>query len=161
MKTSLPNNIYTSQDLKALIIEVRRYAQWYRQTSVKNQVGGAHAADPLEVTAEASELINNWAKQQNLTADSLDKLISELEAYENKAPRIVITLAGPAPGSLKRSMAEWCRKNIAPNILVDFRFNATLLGGMVVQFGSHIHDWSFRRSIMANRDKFPEILRNV
>jgi F0F1-type ATP synthase delta subunit len=91
----------------------------------------------------------------------LDKLIETLEDYGTSAPIITITLAAPAPNSLKKTLIDWCRKNIAPNALIDFRFNATMLGGMVVQYGSRIYDWSFRRQILAARDKFPEILRNV
>jgi F0F1-type ATP synthase delta subunit len=50
---------------------------------------------------------------------------------------------------------------VAPNMLVDFKFNSTMLGGMVVQYGSHIYDWSFRQRILDARDKFPEVLRSV
>jgi hypothetical protein len=32
---------------------------------------------------------------------------------------------------------------------------------MVVVHGSRIYDWSFRRQILATREKFPEVLRNV
>ena len=70
-------------------------------------------------------------------------------------------MAGPAPAQLKQKIVEWCRKNIDGDILVDFRFNATLLGGMVVKWGSHVYDWSFKRQLMAARAKFPEVLRNV
>ena len=72
-----------------------------------------------------------------------------------------ITLAAPAGAGLKRTLAEWCRQNIDENLLVHFDFNATLLGGMVVNYGSRIFDWSFRRRILEDRAKFPEVLRRV
>ena len=53
-----------------------------------------------------------------------------------------------------------CRP-VAPDVLVNFQFNATILGGMVVRYGSHVYDWSFRRQILAKRDTFPEVLRRV
>jgi F0F1-type ATP synthase delta subunit len=84
-----------------------------------------------------------------------------LEDFSDSAPRVTVTLAAPAPNSLKQTIALWFRENIAPNTLVNFKFNSTILGGMVVVYGSRIYDWSFRRQILVSREKFPEVLRNV
>jgi F0F1-type ATP synthase delta subunit len=84
-----------------------------------------------------------------------------LREFEESAPHITLTLAAPAPNGLKKTLISWCRDNIDKNILVDFKFNATILGGMVVVYGSRIFDWSFKRQILAAREKFPEVLRNV
>jgi len=62
---------------------------------------------------------------------------------------------------IQKNLVNWCRENIAPNILITFQFNATLLGGMVIRHGSNIFDWSFRRQILAARNNFPEVLRRV
>jgi F0F1-type ATP synthase delta subunit len=74
---------------------------------------------------------------------------------------MTITLAAPATTGIKKQLTAWCRDNVAPDVLVRFEFNQTLLGGMVVRFGSHIYDWSLRRQILDGRTKFPEVLRNV
>ncbi|HET8709361.1 MAG TPA: F0F1 ATP synthase subunit delta, partial [Candidatus Saccharimonadales bacterium] len=92
---------------------------------------------------------------------SLDKNMRALEDYARTAPHLTITLAAPAPASLKQTLTAWCRQNLAPNMLVTFEFNSSLCGGMVVRYGSRMFDWSFRRQIMENKQKFPEVLRNV
>lgn len=161
MKFNSLDNISSPQDLKAIILEVRRYAKWFSQASVKNQVAGTKATEPLIISAAAAALINESANEKPVTTKSLDELIAGLEAMEAGSPRIVITLAA-APGvGLKKKLADWCRQNIASNILVDYRFNSTILGGMVVQYGSHVYDFSFRRQILAARGNFAEVLRRV
>jgi F0F1-type ATP synthase delta subunit len=161
MTLNLQNSIFTPQDLRALTMEVRRYARWYAQASVKAKVTGNAPTETLSISETAATLIREVAAEQHLTQKVLDDLITALDNLEKTSPHVTITLAALPSNSLKKTLTEWCRKNISPDILVDFRFNATLLGGMVVQHGSRIHDWSFRRMILANRSKFPEVLRRV
>jgi hypothetical protein len=126
-------------------------------------------ADTPTLTPAAKILLASWAAQVNagtnggqaLTSANLDELVLELQDIIDMAPTITITLAAPASAGIKKSLVTWCRANIAPDALVSFGFNATLLGGMVVRFGSHLYDWSFRRQILQNRAKIPEVLRRV
>ncbi len=161
MKLNPVESIISPQDLKAVILEVRRYAQWFSQASVKNQVTGIASTEPLVISTSAAALINESSKEKPITQASLDEIIAALEEMDTKSPRIVITLAAPPGTGLKKKLADWCRQNIAPGILVDYRFNSTLLGGMVVQYGSHVYDFSFRRQILAARANFAEVLRRV
>jgi hypothetical protein len=158
---NLQDNIYSREDLREVILEVKKYAGWYAQTAIKMQVTKNNTYEEPAFSPVAVNIINQWAKENPISQKSLDALIQALEDYAKSAPVITITLAAPVPNSLKKVLVEWCRKNIAPNALIDVRFNATMLGGMVVQYGSHIHDWSFRRQILAERGKFPEVLRRV
>lgn len=171
MKLSLPDSVSSIQDLRSLTAEVRQYAKAYSHAAIKQQLG-VPAADqpaPVAVSPACAELLNGWAgttkAAQNspatITAAKLDELIACLTELETTAPAITITLAAPAAGSLKQALVAWCRANIEANILVSFQFNSTILGGMVVRYGSRVYDWSFRRQILAGRDKFPEVLRSV
>ena len=161
MNLNIPDSVLSQQDLKAAILEVKRYTRWFSQNTIKAKVAGQTPSQPLVVSETAALLIGELAKKKPLGQNSLDELIVALTALETSSPRITITLAAMPAGNLKKVLVGWCRKNIAANILVDFRFNATILGGMVVRYGSHVHDWSFRRQILAARDKFPEVLRHV
>lgn len=154
-------NITTPQDLKAIIVDVRRYAKWFAAASIKAKVSNTKTTEPIAISGAAVTVIKQTAGDKPLTQAALDKLLQDLQELETAMPRIVVTLAAMPGNKLKASIVEWCRGNIEPGILVDFRFNATILGGMVVQYGSHVYDWSFKRSIMANRAKFPEVLRRV
>ena len=157
----LPNTVSSPQDLLALTIDVRSYARWFIHNTIKAKASASRGSDAPDVSPTTLELIRNWTGSQLLTQESLDELIATLEKFRDEAPVLTITLAAPAGGEVKKTLVTWCRANIAPNVLVSFRFNASLLGGMVVRYGSHVFDWSFRREIIANRDKFAGALRSV
>jgi hypothetical protein len=161
MKLNLPDSVASMQDLLSLRAEARDYAKWYAHESIKKTFGTRKTSDQPELSPAADALLRAWKADHNFDRRTLDELVDELTKYIDSAQTLTITLAGPAPGSLRESLVAWCRGNVAPNVLVDFQFNSTLLGGMVVRFGSHIFDWSFRRQILDARAKFPEVLRRV
>jgi hypothetical protein len=161
MKIQLPDGICSPQDLRAVILEIRDYARWSSHAAVKKQVSGKAAGDKPETTPEAAAIVKAWTDNKPLTQAGLDELIAELEDFEAEAPYLTITLAAAPSGGFKKELAAWCRQNIEPNVLVSFKFNSTLLGGLVVRYGSRIYDWSFRRQLLTNRAKFPEVLRRV
>jgi hypothetical protein len=163
MKLRLDDSVASPQDLQAMILEIRGYARWFSHNAVKKRVGakhGAHAEAP-ELSVAAAALVKALGARQPLSTERLDGLIAGLEDYAADAPVMSITLAAPPTGGLKKQLVAWCRENVAPDTLVNFQFNSTLLGGMVVRIGSRIFDWSFRRQILENRQKFPEMLRHV
>jgi len=162
MKLSMPPEVISQQDLKGLISEVQQYAKWFAHTSVKMRYDKAAGNDDQPaVSPAATQLLNDRAGDGQLTQKSLDELISELKYLEAQTAYLTIILAAPVSNKLKQTLSDWCRTNIDPNILVNFKFNGTILGGMVMVHKSRIFDWSFRRQILSNRAKFPEILRNV
>lgn len=158
----LDDSISSPQDMRALILEIRDYARWYSHAAIKKRVQVRRAGnDAPQLSPAATALLRDWNSHNPLSRSSLDALLKELERATATAPQLTITLAGPPAGQVKKSLVAWCRDNIAPNVLVTFQFNATILGGMVVRCGSRIFDWSFRRQILDNRQHFPEVLRHV
>lgn len=161
MKLKLPASVLSPLDLKAVITDVRDYSRWFSHAMVKQRLSAGKLAEPPVISPAAVSVIRDWAGDKPLSQASLDELIEELEAFERTAPTLTIVLAAPAAGSLKQTLTEWCRRNVEPAALVSFQFDSTLLGGLVVRYGSRIFDWSFRRQILAGRGRFPEILRHV
>lgn len=161
MKLQLPSSVSSARDITSLMFEVREYSQWFSHNVIKQRVGSKKMTEQPELTPVAAELIRNWGVKEGLSQKKLDELLEELEDFKNSAPVLTVTLAAPAPGEVKQTIVTWCRENIAPNVLVNFRFNSTILGGMVVRHGSRVFDWSFRRQILTNKEKFPEVLRRV
>lgn len=161
MSPQLPSSVTSIEDLKGIIMEIQAYARWFAAASIKQRVAARSVvASPPTLSAESIALIKTVSSQQ-LTSKNLELLVAHLQNLVNTSPQLTITLAAPASASLKRDLVAWCREHIASSVLVNFRFNATILGGMVVQYGSHVYDWSFRRQILANRGHFPEVLRRV
>lgn len=155
MKLKLPASVASSQDLTALLLEMREYAMWAAHEAIKKRVNPKHISPAYELSPAGKDLL------REAPSDDVDGLIKTLEGYAASAPSITFTLADTPPGSLKTQLVSWCRENIAPDVLVTFRYNSTLLGGMVVRYGSRVFDWSFKRQIFASRTKFPEVLRRV
>ena len=161
MKLKIPDSVSSPQDLAALLLEMREYARWFAHESIKKRVNAKHASDAPVISPAATELVRGLESKKPLDRQSLDALIETLEDYKKAAPSLTITLPAPPTNSLKTTLVAWCRKNIAPDILVTFRFNSALLGGMIVHYGSRVFDWSFRRQLLVARERFPEVLRRV
>ena len=161
MKFNLQPNLSSRQDFQAAVLEIKKYARWFSQASIKQQVANSPPSQQPAVSEVAADLINQWHAGKPASPQSFDELVKELEDFAAKAPFVTVTLAAPAPNKLRAELVDWFRQNVRSDLLIDFNFNATMLGGMVVRYGSHVFDWSFKRQILAARNKFPEVLRHV
>lgn len=161
MNVRLPETIASSQDLSSLILEIRGYSKWLTHESVKNKVTKGAIAPAPQMSEAAIMMLRSVSADKRLSSSGVDELLTTLEAYKQKAPSITLTLAGFPPQVLKNELVAWCRKNIDASVMVNFQVNSTLLGGMVVRYGSRVFDWSFRRALLANAAKFPETLSRV
>lgn len=162
MSLVLPSNIWSPEDLKELIGDLKLYAKWLAGYTVKQRVAASSTpSQPPTLSPTAANLLHELHEHHSLNQASVDKLIADLQGVEVIAPRISFTFAAAPSNGLKREFVNWCREHVSHDALVSFSFNATILGGMVVRHGSHIYDWSFRRQILDNRAAFPEVLRRV
>lgn len=161
MKLKLPDTIASPQDVTSLYFEIKDYAKWFMHESIKLESNIKKVAKSPELSPSAKELLQDWSLKNSLNRSSLEELTNTLEKYPNTAPVISIVLASPVTNEVKLKLVGWCRANLANNTLVNFSFNNSLLGGMVVRVGSRIYDWSFRRQILDNRLNFVEVLKNV
>lgn len=158
----LPETICTPQDLTELLLEVREYSKWYEHETVKQRSGvkSTRSTQPV-LSVSTTALLRSASTNGSLQPAQIEAIIKELEAYKQAAPVITITLAAPAPERIRTQLTTWCRESISPGILVSFEYNRTLLGGMVVRYGSHVHDWSWRRALLSSTTPFTEVLARV
>jgi hypothetical protein len=145
----------------ALLLELHQYSKWFAHNSIKAQLNSKSASKPPLLSESAMAVIRSSTGKELLSQQAIDELITALEAHRSTAETISITLAAPVTADAKKALVSWCRDNISGEILVSFQINTSLLGGMVVRYGSHIHDFSFRRQILANKQQFPEVLSRV
>lgn len=161
MKLVIPDTIASVQDLNTVMSDVQAYARWASRELIKQKVAGKSGSPQPDITPEAAQIIRDWNGGKPMTQAAIDGLITALESYKKSAPSVTITLAGVPSGDVKSKLVSWCRKELDPGILVSFRLNRNILGGMVVAYGSHIHDWSFRRKLMNSETSFSEVLQHV
>lgn len=158
----LPDDICTPTDLTALVLEIREYSQWYEHEYIKRRAGSASPVSNQPVLSiTTAGFLRSISQNGSLQPTQLEVLLGELEHHKQQAPTIAITLAAPATEPVKKTLTAWCRKELSPDILVSFEFNRGLLGGMVVRYGSHVHDWSLRRQLMTTKTSFAEVLARV
>lgn len=157
----LPESIASPQDFAAVMTEIKAYSSWAAKAAIKHKVSGKSAGKGPELSPEARAIIHSWSGGKPLSSASASNLLAELERIRKAAKTITITLAAIPTGDVKARLVEWCRKEIDAQIMVNFRFNRSILGGMVVVYGSHIHDWSFRRKIKDSTVSFSEVLHRV
>lgn len=161
MALALPPTVISPQDLASVELEVKDYGRWFEHNQIKQRVGAKTSSQPPELSPAALELIRSCHDSGLLEQRHLDKLIDDLDKLKTSAASLTITLAAPAPRALKADIATWCRQNIKDQVLVDFRFSSTILGGMVIRSGSHVYDWSWRRALLDSKAKFPGVLSSV
>ena len=157
----LPSTICTPEELTALILEIREYAKWYSHEYVKHRTGVKSQSTPPVISPSTTSFLRSIATSHALRPEQIDEIINSLESHKRSAPSITLTLAAPAPQSLRKTLTAWCREQLSPDILVSFTFNRTLLGGMVVRYGSRIYDWSWRRKLLDNQVSFTEVMNRV
>lgn len=155
----LPADIYTPSQLTALIEAVRQYQNLLVEKGARQRAGIAAAIGEVE-----GELYRQIApllagREASPTPAGCAQLAAELERLAKSLPVLHVILPAPAAAGLRRQIAEWMRQNVATNMLVSFTFNRNLAGGAVIRSTNRIFDFSFRTKLLANRDKFPEVLR--
>lgn len=161
MKLKLPDTVSSAQDLATLAREIGDYKRWFEHEAIKKRVNAKHKSEEPVLSTSVSDILHSLDTKEGIDQKSLDELTEMLVQYGKNAPTMTVTLAAPPTGSTKKTLISWSRENIAPNILVNFKFNSTLLGGMVINLGSRTFDWSFRRQILASSSNFPEVLKRV
>lgn len=161
MTPKLPPSVISQQDLAALTQEIRQYTVWYSHNSIKQRVNAKKGTPAPDLSPAALELIRSVSNKKLLTQSILDNLLTYLERLQKNSHHMTITLAAAPSVSTKQTLTTWCRDNISDQLLVTFKFNSQILGGMIIQYGSHMYDLSFRRKILENTAAFPEVLRRV
>ncbi|MCL4357324.1 F0F1 ATP synthase subunit delta [Patescibacteria group bacterium] len=159
----LDGSISSSEDLRAVIEEIKSYKSAFRQAQIKAAVSHHPGRQPLpELSSPAAAMLNQFRSgSKPIINETIEQALVELERMFAQAVKIRVVLAAPAPNSLKRRLTDWMRNNVAKNLLIDYRYDSGILGGMVIIAGSHIYDWSLRRDLQANGDKFKEVISRV
>ena len=161
MKLKLPSSVASPQDLNELLGDAQDYASWLSHQANIKRVSSKRATAAPVLSPSLKELLLANNLMTDASSQDIEGLVDSLQQFKHSADQVTITLAAPVTTDVRHSLVDWCRSNINQNILVAFQVNSTILGGMVVRYGSHIFDWSFRRQLFSNRQKIAEVLHRV
>lgn len=157
----LPSTVISPRDIAELEMELLSYGDWFRHNAIKQELHLSKGTMMPGLSQTAVSLLQQVAKDNRLSFQILDQLLKDVRSLRQHAPTMTVTLAAPPSRQLQQTIAGWCRKELNDATLIEFRFNATLLGGIVIRYGSHVYDWSFRRALLTQRHQFAEVLRRV
>jgi F0F1-type ATP synthase delta subunit len=162
MSTSvqLPTDLYSPDQLSAIIIELRGHSSSLRDANVRARVVRAEVSAPTHLSA----LLLGVLRSTNIsTTDQAgaEQLLKGLEAIRDKAPAVHLMMAALPNRALKRQLTEWFRTEIHPFALLTFATRADIGGGVIIQAGSRIYDYSFRQQILGHKHRISEIFQSV
>lgn len=147
----LPTDIYSPDSLSATLFELSTYTSKLRDAGVRGKSSAAPEAPAA--LAHVLDLFNI----DSTDLKSLEKLSKDLEAHLLKAPVVHITLAALPGNAMKRQLTDWFRASVSPDVLLTFTARTDIGGGIVLQAGSHVYDFSFKRLLVANKARIAEI----
>lgn len=154
---TLPNDLYSPDQLSELTMELRGYIGALRDTAVRNR--STNAASPAalpKISALLKQLFENVSGTM-----TPEEVLRELEAQLKSAPTVHVLLAAQPSKDLKRQIVLWFRVEVHPSMLLTFSERRDIGGGIVVRAGSHIYDFSFKRQILDNKNRIMEIAGGV
>lgn len=160
MKTEqvvLPVDVYSPDQLSVLLIELHNLASAARSQAARAKVGAKTHIEQSGITAELVTLL----KSNDVGMDDvskMDDLHKALDAALRVAPVVHATLAGIAPRLLKRQLTVWFRTRVHPQTLLTFSARRDIGGGIIINAGSHLYDFSYRQMILANTKRLGELI---
>lgn len=155
MSVKLPADVHTPDQLSATVLDVRAYNAAMHDSIVRGHISHTKPEPP-----SISELLSTLISGNNIDLQdsrALDELAKELERLLTKAPVAHITLAALPGRGLRREITQWFRTNIDPHMLLTFTARGDLGAGLVLQTGSRLYDFTFRRRILDNKKRIAEI----
>ena len=161
MKPELNEDIISSEDLRSVIDELKDYQDYVRHDQIKANLSKHASSTSPALSRPAATLIAAAMEHHPLNHEEMAHLVMSLEKAYIKAPKLKIVLAAVPTQGIKKQITVWVRENVDNDVLIDFSYNQSLLGGMVVTAGSHIYDWSLRRSILAAQPKLNGMVAHV
>lgn len=156
----LPADLYSPEQLGAIIIELRSNISALRDASVRAKATNSEVTAPGHTSALLMGAMHG-ANTKATDMAGLEKLLKELEGIRDKAPAVHLMMAALPNRDLKRKLTEWFRAHIHPYAMLTFATRADIGGGLVIQAGSHVYDYSFRQQILGNKQRISEIFNSV
>lgn len=157
---ALPSNIYSPDHLSELVLELGGLRSALQDASALIKTGSKKQIEPFEL----SPVLADWLDAAQVKANdmaALSDLHSQLKLLLSRSPVAHIMFATAPNASVKRQITEWFRQQISPYALLTFSARRDLCGGLVLQAGSHVYDFSFKRQLLENKQKIVEVAGRV
>ena len=160
MSLHLPVDLYSPDQLSAVILELHDYIGALRDRAAREKVGASAPEEPLHVSALLLGALHGAdVKKGDIRAAEV--LLGALKLLRDKAPVVHVTLAGLPNRTMKRQLTVWFRTQIHKHALMTFAMRTDIGGGIVLRAGSHVYDFSLKQVLLSNKNKISEIYDGV
>jgi hypothetical protein len=150
----LPLDLHSPDHVSGVLVELQKYRGELRDSVVRAKAGGKGGKPDM------TEHLEGLLKSSGVTTDNepaLEALAKILDTTLKKAPVMHVLLAAPATRTFKRQITVWFRSQVHPHSLLTFAARSDIGGGIILQAGSHMYDYSFRSAILDNKKRLMEL----
>lgn len=143
---------YSIQQLRMRMNVLRTYllGKFFKS---ENQQEGLTPEDKKWLESLDQEFLNHFtAMNVNQELENIDKAIRQLQP-------LVIYVPVELPEEEINRMGDWVRKNFANNMVMDIKFDGTLIGGAALSWKGIYHDLSLRSVIEKDKAAITENLK--
>jgi len=154
---SLPPDVYSPEVLSIVMMELRDHILQATQAATKARVTNATTtAERPHLSAQLrAVLATAGVKEDDLAR--LQTLSTQLEDLRKQAPVVHLLLTALPNRPQKHQFVQWFREHIHPHLLLTFATRSDIGGGVIVQAGSHVYDFSFREQLIHNKKRIGEL----
>ncbi len=150
MKDALFDQIITNLRVKSEVSQVLTCLEEFTQTFFSSKT----QADQQEIfkrlpKATADILINSLTKEP-ITPDNQIAIKRQIDALSTKLRQcqtIQITIAFQPDENTISLISGWVKKNVKPEMLIDWQFDKTIVGGALIIAGGTYKDYSVRKNL--------------
>lgn len=154
INVSLPIDTHSPDQLSGLSLELQTYLGELRDWTARSKTGHQSTAPVV------SELLATLLRASHVAtddSDALENLQTELDKLLINSPVVHLILATLPSRTLRRQLTVWFRTQVHPAALLTFAVRTDIGGGIIIQAGSRVYDYSFRSKILANKQRIGEI----
>lgn len=148
MSFEFPDSIIQQKDARRVYDELRNVATQTDQDQALKKI-----------SPEANAVLQT--NQQIVQDSGISQLADGMGQMIQNAPVFSLILAAYPYDTFLTELGGWFRREIHAHSLLKIRVRRSIGGGIVIQSKNQIFDHSFRPYLLDNKDKIPEVVRNV
>lgn len=146
----LPQAVVTKLDVARLLGEMERIDGELTTTEVRSRRG----FQPSD-SSTMSDSLKDFLETNHIdlkTAQDRAALIGRLRSLKDTVPVIHMTFAVEADRKSLAVLAEWLRKSIHPQAVIEAGLQPSLVAGVYLRTPNHVHDLSLRAALKGSHD---------
>lgn len=136
----------TKADLTQVLVSLDEFVSAFFDPKAPDDVKRAFDQLPSELQQVMKEtFLNEPITPEN--QNTIKKRVEALTAALHTIKTVELTIAFQPDEDGITLFSDWVKKNVGPNILIDLRFDKTIVGGALIVAGGTYKDYSVRKNL--------------